>query len=79
MTTSSPRGPARLGLRLAAQSFVGLDWDDAHDGPVAVREVGDEQARVELRVAADGGLTSVRMQRWAAPDKRPWARHLCGE
>ena len=60
------------------QSFVGLEWDDAEHGAVAVREVGDEQARVELRVAADGRLTSVRMQRWAAPDKGPWARHPCG-
>jgi hypothetical protein len=59
-------------------SFVGVEWDETGDRTVAVRVVGDEPTRVELRVADDGRLTSVRMQRWAAPDKRPWARHSCG-
>ncbi|MCU1461113.1 MAG: hypothetical protein JWO37_1188 [Acidimicrobiales bacterium] len=62
------------------QSFANVQWEP---GPLdrsalAVRAVGDEKTPVELRVGDDGRLTSVRMQRWSAPDKRPWGRYPCG-
>jgi len=62
------------------QSFTDVQWDNG--GPEgsaqAVRAVGDEQALVELRTGDDGRLTSVRMQRWSGPDKKPWGRYPCG-
>ena len=40
--------------------------------------IGDEETRVELRIDEDGQLTSARMQRWSAPDERPWGRYPFG-
>lgn len=61
-------------------SFAHVRWAQSDDkgSALAVRTIGDEEAAVEIRVADDGRLTSVRMQRWSAQGKQPWGRHPCG-
>jgi hypothetical protein len=62
------------------QSFANAQWEPGseEDAVSAVRTIGVETTPVELRVGEDGRLTSVRMQRWSAPDKAPWGRYPCG-
>jgi hypothetical protein len=62
------------------QSFANVQWERsrAEDAVSAVRTIGHEATPVELRIGEEGRLTSVRMQRWSAPDKAPWGRYPCG-
>jgi hypothetical protein len=78
--TRSAAGRVALDAVWLPHSFTDVHWEqgDVAESAVAVRAVGDEETRVELKVSGDGSLTSVRMHRWSAPGKKPWGRYLCG-
>jgi hypothetical protein len=78
--TRSAADRAALEAICLPTSFTDVRWEpqDSQSSATAIRRIGDEETRVELRVGDSGRLTSARMQRWSSPDKRPWARYPFG-
>ncbi len=78
--TRSSAGRVAVEAILLPPSFADVEWEPhaGEDSATAIRMIGEEETRGELRVGDDGRLTSVRMQRWSAPDKRPWGHYPFG-
>ena len=77
--TRSAAGRAAVEAICLPSSFTDVEWEPqasrARPPPFAW---SGTKTRVELRVGDTGRLTSVRMLRWSAPDKRPWDRYPFG-
>jgi hypothetical protein len=65
---------------LAPTSFAVATWEATDDADVARGTVSFPHGaeHVDVRVGADGDVTSASMQRWGDPDNRPFARHPFG-
>jgi hypothetical protein len=74
VTASGPdvarSGAARVALEAVwvPPTFIDVSWEQSNgaNSATAIRTIGEEDIRVELRVGDDGRLTSVRVQRWSA-------------